>query len=224
VAAEAQRAYRNLRTDHSWVKTTGWMLPFFSSRWNNVFAYGQMKTEFRVPVRAVRPYASMRVVGDVRGKVANPFPQYLSVSYVTPVEGGSRVRPDYRGGLSFTRGFGRLLGSKTAGAFFENHEDAVFVSRFNNSVLLYTQNQFGYTAGASFQLYWNANVTGGARGQYWGNFAETGPGVRVRWPGLPEALHFGFDLLRGAHTINRGNPRRPNFVDVRVGFWYAFSR
>jgi tetratricopeptide (TPR) repeat protein len=251
IAAEAQRAYGNLRPEGTRVRTSAWMLPFFSSRWNNVFAYGQMKTEIRTPLRVIRPYASMRVVGDVRGKVANPFPQYLSesavifgagvatpvyrgimgwaeagraVTYVTPADGGSRVRPDYRGGISFTRGFGRLLGSTTRGAFFENHEDAVFVSRFNNSVLLYSQNKFGYTAGPGVQFYWNANVTGGARGEYWGNFAETGPGVRLRWAGLPDGLHLSLDVLRGVHTINRGNPRRPNFIDVRAGFWYAFAR
>jgi tetratricopeptide (TPR) repeat protein len=251
VAAEAQRAYSNLRPDNQRVRTTTWMLPFYSSRWKTAFTYAQVKTEFKTGGLPLRPYLSMRLVGDMRGKIGNPFPQYLSesavifgagvatpvrkglmawaeagraVSYVERQDGTSRVTSDYRAGVSFTRGIGRRLGSKTPGAFFENHEDAVFVSRFNNSVLVYTQNKFGYTAAPGFQLYWNANLTAGARGQFWGNFAETGPGIRVRWPGLPEALYFTVDVLRGAHTVNTGGAGRPNFNDVRAGFWYAFSR
>jgi hypothetical protein len=34
-------------------------------------------------------------------------------------------------------------------------------------------------------------------------------------------MSIGF--LRGAYTINENNPRRPNFYDLRIGLWYAFS-
>ena len=29
--------------------------------------------------------------------------------------------------------------------------------------------------------------------------------------------------LRGAYLVNSGNPRGPNFNDIRAGVWYAFS-
>lgn len=258
IAAEAQRAYSNLKPQFARVRSTFWTLPFYSSRWNNAFSYGQFKSEFKVPGLKLSPYASMRIVGDARGSVNAPYPQYLSetavilgVGIATPVYKGAmgwaeagqamsylrrtdqprRVLPDYRGGVSYSRGFGHLLGAEKAGLFVENHEDAVFVSRFNNSLLLYTQNKFGYTlpmakslAELRVQFYWNANATADAKRQYWANFVETGPGIRLRWKGLPPSMVFSVDLVRGAHTINEYNPRRPNFYDIRAGFWYAFSR
>jgi len=255
VAAEAHRAYTNLSPQFRKSQTTAWLLPFYSSRWKDVFSYGQVKTEFRAGTLPLRPYLSMRFIGDTRGEVRQPFPQYLSeksfilgaglrtpaykgwmgwaeagqaVSYHRQAGQSSRTQPDYRGGISFSRGFGHLLGAERPGPFFENHEDAVYVSRFNRSLLLYTQNKAGYTlppaAGLRVQLYWNVNLTADARQQYWANFAETGPGVRMRWPSMPEAMVFSIDMVRGAHTINQGNPRRPNYYDVRAGFWYAFAK
>jgi hypothetical protein len=32
------------------------------------------------------------------------------------------------------------------------------------------------------------------------------------------------NLLRGVYLTNMDNPRRPNFLDLRAGFWYAFTR
>ncbi|MBK5291398.1 MAG: tetratricopeptide repeat protein [Acidobacteriia bacterium] len=257
IAAEAHRAHSNLEPQFKNTRTTAWLLPFYSSRWHDVFAYGQMKTEFRAGSLPIRPYVSMRFVGDTRGAVGQPYPQYLSEKAVilgggiaSPyykglmgwVETGqsfsyraqagqSRTGPDFRGGVSFSRAFGHLLGASKPGAFFENHEDAVYVSRFDHSTLFYTQNKFGYTlpqleevAGMRTQLYWNANVTADTKQQFWANFAETGPGVRLRWNFLPQAMVFSVDVLRGAHTINHGNPRKPNYYDIRAGFWYALSR
>jgi hypothetical protein len=74
------------------------------------------------------------------------------------------------------------------------------------------------------QFYWNANATVDATGQYWANYVETGPGVRFRFEGMPTSLLFSVNALRGAYLINQGNPRGPNFNDVRVGIWYAFSK
>ena len=42
--------------------------------------------------------------------------------------------PDYRGGISYAKGFGHLLNS-SKGLFFETNEDGVFVSRFQNDML-----------------------------------------------------------------------------------------
>lgn len=66
VAAEAQRAYDNLRPQFETVRTSAWMLPFYSSRWKDTFAYGQFKTEIRIPgLRFLKPYASLRLIGDL---------------------------------------------------------------------------------------------------------------------------------------------------------------
>ena len=257
VAEEAGRAWKALRGDQARVRTSFWALPFYSSRWRSGFTYGQAKAEFRVGRLPFRPYVSARIVGDTRGGVSDgstPYPQYLSetaiipgagvatktvhgvmawaeagyaLSYLKREDGTSRGRADYRGGVSFGRGWGRLMGSKEPGLFFEHHSDGVYVHRFNKSFLVYAQNRFGYSVkpGAlRLQLTWNANVTADPKGQYWANYAETGPGVRFRWDSLPPSVVFTFDVLRGAHTINADNPRRPNYTDVRIGFWYAITR
>jgi hypothetical protein len=245
IAAAAHQAYSNLKPHVSRRRTTAWLLPFYSSRWKDAFAYGQIKTEFRAGALPLRPYVSMRLIGDARGKVAQPYPQYMSekaaifgVGVASPYYKGvmawaeagqsfsyaQQSAPDYRGGVSYSRGFGRLLGAATPGTFLENHEDAVYVSRFAHSLLLYTQNKIGYTLSPGFQLYWNLNLTADAKRQYWANFAEAGPGLRARFSAMPPGLVFSVDVVRGAHTINAGNPRRPNFYDVRAGFWYAITR
>ena len=48
LASEADRAYRNLRAGLARVTTSVWVLPFYSSRWKDVFTYAQFKTEYRV--------------------------------------------------------------------------------------------------------------------------------------------------------------------------------
>ena len=256
IAREATRAHRNLSPQFARLRTTAWTLPIYSSRWRDLFSYGQMKTEIRLGKLPVRPYLSMRFAGDTRRTIGRIQPQYLSESafifgagLATPSwrglvawgEAGSsvsylgrrdaqRTAPDYRGGFAFAKGFGRLLGAESGGAFLETHKDGVFVSRFANTFLLYSQNRFGYTvremgaAGFRLQLCWNANLTADLKRQYWANFAETGPGLRFRWKALPPALVFTVDYLRGAHTINAGNPRGPTYWDLRASVWLAVTR
>jgi Flp pilus assembly protein TadD len=138
--------------------------------------------------------------------------------------------PDYRGGISGAKGFGHLM-NNSPGLYFETNDDMVFVSRFQNDLLFYAQNRGGYTfaplegwGGFQSQLYWNVNATTDRLRQYWANYAETGPGFRFRFRDLPKSLLFSVDFLRGAYLINLDNPRRPNFFDLRVGLWYAFTR
>jgi Tfp pilus assembly protein PilF len=261
IASEAGKAYHNLAPQFQRLRTTVWIFPFFSTRWHDVFGYGQIKTELKLGRLPIRPYLSVRFVGDTRGTIGptegNTTPQYLSESsFIIGAgmatlpwrgitgwfEAGEAVKylpsrtdvgamiPDYRGGVSYSKGLGHLLTS-SKGLFFETNDDAVFVSRFQDDMLYYTQNRAGYTfaswegfGGPQAQIYWNGNATADRLHQYWANYAETGPGVRFRFRDLPKSLLFSVNFLRGAYTINLDNPRRPNFFDLRIGIWYAFSR
>lgn len=138
----------------------------------------------------------------------------------------SRFRPDYRGGFSYLRGWGRLMGSARPGWFTETSLDGFYVSRFDNDMLLYAQARGGYTlrplaGGMQLQFLMSLNVTRDRNGEYWGNFLEAGPGLRLFLPGLPPGMSIRLDLLRGAHLNNARNPLGPNYWDLRAGLWYA---
>jgi hypothetical protein len=80
----------------------------------------------------------------------------MAIGYLT-----HHVLPDYRGGVSFNKGFGHMLKAKSGGWFFETNDDGIFVSRFGNDFLLYSQNRFGYTpvlGPIQTQIYWNGNL------------------------------------------------------------------
>jgi hypothetical protein len=136
------------------------------------------------------------------------------------------IRPDYRGGISYLRALGRPLGGERGGWFADAAFDGVFVSRFGDDVLFYLQNRAGYTpelGRLKLQVYMNANATQDSKRQYWANTVEAGPGVRFRWAPLPESLVFTVNFVRGSYTRNQGNPRPPNYFDLRAGFSYAFT-
>ncbi len=127
-------------------------------------------------------------------------------------EGGAAL--DVRGGISYAN-------SAHRGKWFaETNDDALYVRRFDRDTLFYSQNRTGYTLSDSVQVYWNWNATQDAKREYWANTVETGPGVKWRVSGV----ELSANLLRGAYTVNAGNPHRPNYNDLRIGIWYAFSR
>lgn len=102
VASEADQAYRNLRPSLAPVRTTVWTLPFYSSRWREVFAYSQIKAEFRLPFTKLRPYVSTRFIGDlnrnqglVRGPAGQVTPGGLSENAVVTAFGVSTPRSHY---------------------------------------------------------------------------------------------------------------------------------
>lgn len=251
VAAEARKAYTNL-TGGVEPQTTMWMLPMYSSRWNDVFSYGQWKRTLPLPLHWVTIYGSMRFDGDLKSSIpAGPkTPLYLSQSSVVAgvgmatkswhgvtlwAEAGEAINylpfrkdeghamPDYRGGLFYARDFGHPPGSKEQGAFASTAVNAVFYSRFNQDWLFSTQNKAGWNLGSS-AFYWNVNASHDWKDQYWAETVDTGPGVALHLPGMRPNMFLSADLLRGTYTNNAGNPRRPNYNDVRVGLWYAFSR
>ena len=89
LAAQASEAYENLRPSFALVRFSAWWFPMYSSRWKDIFSYGQVKTELRIG--PVRPYASVRFVGDTRGKTGGPLPQYLSESAFIVAAGSTSV-------------------------------------------------------------------------------------------------------------------------------------
>ncbi len=148
-----------------------------------------------------------------------------AVKYLTSRKDVGSAIPDYRGGVSYAKGHGHLIGSAEPGMFLETNDDGVFVSRFQDDFIMYTQNRSGYTfLNGNLQMYLNTDFTADSLHQYWANFADAGPGVRFRLPMAPKGMLFSVNYLRGVYTINEGNPRRPNFWDLRTGFWYAFTR
>jgi Tfp pilus assembly protein PilF len=259
IAAEASQAYHHLKPALSRFRTTVWAYPMFSTRWHDLFAYAQAKTELRLPGWLVHPYVSARFIGDTEGSVfvANLGPEYLSERSIILAAGlatnpwhgmtgwfeagesfrysptttdPGRMVPDYRGGLSFIKGFGALFARGRHGLFAETNDDGIYVSRFDKDMLLYSQNRTGYTFRSTerlgdfhAQLFWNWNITADEVGQYWANYVETGPGVKFRFERMPQPVTFSISALRGAYLVNQGNPRRPNFNDVRIGLWYALS-
>jgi tetratricopeptide (TPR) repeat protein len=260
VAAEATKAYRNLSGDAG-AQTTVWALPMFSTRWHDVFTYGQIKRTMPLPWQPVNRWVSLyfstRFLGDLKSSLAHGTiaPQYLSESSfifgagistktwhhtMAWAEAGESVKylsfkrdvgaavPDYRGGLEFSKGFGQLLGSQKPGPFFETVADSIFISRYDRDWILTSQNRTGYTFtppwGGSAQALWNTNVSHDLKAQYWANTAEFGPGLKVHFNWLRPGVYLTTDLLRGVYLNNTDNPRRPNYNDVRVGLWYAFTR
>jgi len=250
ISKEANSAYQNLRPALETLRTTVWTYPLYSSRWSDLFSYAQIKTELHLDF-PVHPYISLRFVGDTRGTVSHEGtgigPQYLSESALIPgiglatnvwhgvtgwAEAGlavgyltHHILPDYRGGLSFTKGFGHQLKAKTGGLFFETNADALFVSRFDNDFLVYSQNRVGYTPSLGAfqtQFYWNVNLTLDQKREPWANFFETGPGLRFRVAAMPPSLYLTVNYLHGNYTV-AGDPYGPTFNDFRAGFWYAFT-
>lgn len=246
VASQADRAWHNLVSEEERFRTVAWFFPVFSTRWHDVFGYSQFKEEVRTGI-GLRPYVSVRFVGDAKGNVGVAGPLYLSENSVIAALGvtsepwrgitgwaeaggaigyrNGHILSDYRGGVSAARGLGHPLGGEAAGWFADTTLDGVFISRFDNDLLVYSQSRAGYTlapSGPKAQFYWNANLTFDAGRQYWANFVETGPGIRFRPAAMPPSMFITLNLVRGAYLINAGNPRRPNYNDFRVGVWYAF--
>lgn len=86
IAAEASKAFHNLRGD-TLPQTTIWTLPMFSSRWHDLFSYGQIKRTIPLPWlgktnKFVTFYLSTRFAGDVKSALPAHVenPQYLSES------------------------------------------------------------------------------------------------------------------------------------------------
>jgi hypothetical protein len=235
VAAESAKAYRGLHESTRIFRTTIWFYPIFSTRWHDLFAYGQVKTEYR-KYRWLQPYVSIRFIGDSRVTTGAYSPEMLSESAFVVAAGvrsaawhgvtgwfeaGSamsyvtgHVLPDYRGGFS---GQWRKMPEST-GLFADSTVDGLYMSRFDKDYLAYGRARAGYVASRHLQLYWNGNITADVKGQSWANYAETGPGLRVLGIPVPGTMWVSADFVRGVYLQNG-----LTFSDVRLGVWYAFT-
>ncbi len=255
IASQARQSYNNLAPHFQRFTTTLWTFPFFSTRYHDMFQYSQLKTEFRLGGLPIRPYFSLRFIGDLKQRTSEEAPQFLSessliagfgirtqlvhgitlwgeageaISYARRrAPGVPKAGPDYRGGLNWFHAGGAFLGSGRRGVFYETNIDAVYVSRFQNDAIAYWQLRPGYQLPGRgrlrTQVYWNLNVTADRNRAYWANFAESGPGVRFRLTGGARPLDLSINALRGVHLINEGNPRGPNYYDLRIGLWYSMA-
>jgi tetratricopeptide (TPR) repeat protein len=242
IANDAGGAWRNLHGATEPVRISAWFFPIYSTRWQDLFGYAQVKAEVRTGWFLV-PYASVRFVGDTRVE-EGPTMMFSESSLIPGIgvrtmpwrgvtgwfEAGSAVSyvnghmlPDYRGGVSAARARGHSRIGETPGWFADTTFDGVFISRFGNDVLFYSQSRFGYTAGSGSwrsQFYWNGNLTLDSGRQTWANFGETGPGLRLHSSWMPPSMYATVNWLRGMYMVKTGNS---NFNDFRVGLWYAFS-
>jgi hypothetical protein len=207
---------------------------------------------------ALGAFLSGRLIGDTHDLLVERPPQYLSegsvvfgaglatdywhglmlwgeagsaARYTGPRHLGPRLGPDYRGGASFYRGFGKVIDGPRHGIFAETNNDAVFVSRFHNDVVFYSQNRAGLTAPPAkalgdlrTQWYWSGNMSADVRREFWANTLETGPGLRFRWPWMPKSWVLSLNVVREMYRITEGNPWKRTYTDVRVGVWFAGIR
>ena len=172
-AAEASRAYRNLHPQFERFRTTVWIAPTFSTRWHDLFAYAQVKTELRrLPHWWLHPYASVRFIGDSEGavNVANLGPELLSersvilglgvatnswrganawfeagesLRYSVTPGDEGRVVPDYRGGSHTAKRWGNSWRAACTDGSRKPTTTALYVSRFSHDTLLYSQESGG---------------------------------------------------------------------------------
>jgi Tfp pilus assembly protein PilF len=243
VAAAADKAWHNLRPMQERVRISGWVYPLVSTRWKDLFGYGQLKAELHTRF-ALQPYVSIRLDGDARSGSVSLLYSETSVIFAVGVrtlqwhgvsgwfEAGNganylsrHMLPDYRGGVNAMRYVGRPLGGESKGWFADGTVDGVFVSRFGNDFLTYGQARGGYVVGPKSlrsQLYWNGNLTFDTKRQVWANFVETGPGVRFHAAGMPPSMYCVVNMLRGGYLIHDGMSQHRAYNDFRVGVWYAF--
>lgn len=255
IARKSAQAYTALRATQPGFHLSAWMAPIHSSIWNDLFVYAQVRVEYRGARSIVTPYVSLRFLGDARTGLKYHMYDYLSETSVIPAvglkvqlhpraygwfEAGEAVSylgrrrdtglamPDYRGGIGWSKGWGRLFGSPEDGWFAESAVDGVYIHRQQDDMLLYSQSQTGYTlgrdaSGHQWSVYCNYNLIADSRGDQWANKFEIGPGIRLSLKGMPRGMLIRYDVLYGRYTMPY-TPLNAGSWDVRTGIWYAFSR
>ena len=232
ISSEAGKAYHNLAPAISAPADYGLDLPVLLHplarrlrlRPNQNRAEARPPSHSSLSVRTIR----RRYARDYRTHDGQAEPQYLSessfifgagvatlpwrgitgwfeageaVNYLPSRTDVGTMIPDYRGGISYAKGFGHLLNS-SKGLFSETNDDAVFVSRFQDDMIYYSQNRSGYTFASSgrFRRFASRSSIGTPMSPRTGcmntglTTVETGPGLRFRFRDLPKSLLFSVNF------------------------------
>ena len=151
IAAQASKAYHNLNGDVL-PQTTVWMLPMFSTRWKDLFSYGQIKRTIPLPGlgqfnKLVSFYVSTRFVGDVKGSLPGHVldPQYLSESsFIFGVGASSRTWHHFTGWVEAGEAVKYLPGRRDVGAAIPDYRGGLNFAKGFGSLLGSTKPGFFY--------------------------------------------------------------------------------
>ena len=235
VSQEAEQAYKNLAPEFARFRTTVWMFPMFSTRWHDLFGYGQVKTEIKLGHLPIHPYLSTRFIGDARGscvvaakRPASAIPlgellyfwrgrRYQShprhhrmvrgrhrslVILITRNDVGAAI-PDYRGGVSYAKGFGHLS-ECFQGSVLRNQRGRRFCQPFPErpDVLHAEPCRLHFCANGKA---WEVSSPAVLERQchhrppasILGELRRDGAGVRFRFRDLPKSMLFSLNFVRG---------------------------
>jgi len=142
IAAEATKAYHNLNGDVL-PQTTIWVLPMYSSRWKDVFSYGQIKRTIPIPGlgpvnKLVSFYLSARFIGDVKGSLPGHVldPQYLSESsFIFGAGASTRTWRHFTGWVEAGESVKYLPGRHDVGAAIPDYRGGVNFAKGFGSLL-----------------------------------------------------------------------------------------
>ena len=142
IAAEATKAYHNLNGDVL-PQTTIWVLPMYSSRWKDVFSYGQIKRTIPIPGlgpvnKLVSFYLSARFIGDVKGSLPGHVldPQYLSESsFIFGAGASTRTWHHFTGWVEAGESVKYLPGRHDVGAAIPDYRGGVNFAKGFGSLL-----------------------------------------------------------------------------------------
>jgi tetratricopeptide (TPR) repeat protein len=151
IASEANKAFHTLNGDVM-PQTTIWALPMYSSRWNDVFTYGQIKRSILIPGlghfnKLVSFYVSTRFTGDAKtGLISQSVqsPQNLSESaFIVGVGAASKTWHRLTGWVEAGESI-RYIDLKNVGAAIPDYRGGVNFARGFGSLLGSTKAGFYY--------------------------------------------------------------------------------
>jgi tetratricopeptide (TPR) repeat protein len=160
IAAQATKAYHNLNGDVL-PQTTIWALPMYSSRWHDVFSYGQIKRTIPLPGlgrvnKLVSFYVSARFIGDVKGSLPGHVldPQYLSESsFIFGVGASTKTWHHFTGWLEAGEAVKYLTDRHDVGAAIPDYRGGVnFAKGFGSLLGSHTPGLFYETTGDAIYI------------------------------------------------------------------------
>jgi tetratricopeptide (TPR) repeat protein len=151
IASEANKAFHTLNGDVM-PQTTVWALPMYSSRWNDIFTYGQIKRSIPIPGlghfnKLVSFYLSTRFTGDAKTGLASqnvPYPENLSASsFIVGVGAASKTWHRLTGWVEAGESI-RYVDLKNVGAAVPDYRGGVNFAKGFGSLLGSTKAGFYY--------------------------------------------------------------------------------